>query len=308
MGDVLMSIWGQLETSFQLISGDYSAATLVQAKQDMNVANKIFNAAINNYFTRRSKSTDLVQNQQEYQMPPDAIRAIGVDFLQSDGRRIPLTQVRSEYQWRQLNRTVTSSSYLVYWFQKGADEFSVYPAPSADVSSGLILVYEPKGATMSQADYSTGTVTLTQDSTTLTGLGTAFTSNMVGREFKVTDGSDGYDYRVASYTSGTVLSLEEPFMGISGASKTFLIVEAPVYPSEYHTAPLDYALGNFFLMNNNPVRAAVHRSGDYKRPGLFESAVLDAKEQYASSSSSNVITDDVPFFDQWRDNTQTIGE
>lgn len=293
--------WGELTTKTQKLAGDESAATLVQLKQDMNIGNKRFNAALNNYFNRRSKATNLEDGQQYYQLPADCLRVSGVDYLLSAARRIPLDQVRSEHQWRLLNSTEQSGNYLTYWFQKGADELGIFPIPSADTTNGLIIYYEPKGFTFSQDDYTTGTVSLTQGSTTVTGSGTTFTSSMVGREFRVTDGSDGYDYRIAGYTSGTVLTLEEPFLGVSGAGKTFILGEAPIYPSEYHDAPVDYALSRFFEMNNNPVRAKYHKDN-------FAMAIADAKEKYASSSSSQVITDEAASYNPWFDNTRTISE
>lgn len=294
--------WGQLKTKFQQISGDTSAATLVQAESDMNTGNRRFNAALNNYFTRRSKAASIVADQQYYQLPPDCIRVMEVDFLESASRRLPLTQVRSEYQWRTLNNTSQGGNHLVYWFQKGADEIGVFPIPTEAVSSGLILAYEPRGAKLSQADYSDGTIALTNGSNTVTGTGTTFTSNMVGRTLEVTDGSDGYSYRIASYTSGTVLTLEEPFIGISGSGKTYLIGESPLFPEEFHDAPLDFALSRFFEMNNNPERAKYHST-------RYKEQEQEAKEMYASSSSSQVIIlDPQPGYNYWADNTVQVGE
>ena len=200
-----------------------------------------------------------------------------------------------------LNSTGQSGNYLNYYFVKGGDEIGLFPTPSEATTNGLIIYYEPKGFNLSQDDYSTGTVTLTEGSATVTGSGTTFTSSMVGREFRVTDGTDGYDYKVASYTSGTVITLEEPYIGISGAGKTYLIGEAPVYPSEYHDVPMDYALMRFFELNNNPERAKYHKTS-------FEDAVKEAREKYASSSSSQVITDEPNSYNPFLDNTQTITE
>lgn len=293
--------WQEIYTKTRGIAGLSSTDDLTQVKQDLNIGNKRFNAAINNYFTRRSKSASIVAGQQYYQLPPDCIRVTGVDFLQSASRRIPLTQVRSEYQWRSLNSTEQSGNSLQYYFVKGADELGLFPVPSEATTNGLIIYYEPKGFTLSQDDYSTGTVTLTEGSATVTGSGTTFTSSMVGREFKVTDGTDGYDYKVASFTSTTVITLEEPFIGISGAGKTFNIGEAPVYPSEYHDAPMDYALSRFFETANNPDRAKYHKNN-------FDEAVREAREKYASSSSSQVITDAPASYNPWMDNTVTVSE
>jgi hypothetical protein len=287
----------------QAISGDTSAATLLTFKTDINQGSKKFNAAIGNYFTRRSKSASLTADQQYYQLPPDCIRVIGVDFLQSaNGRRFPvLEQIRSEYAWRQLNSNQQSGSLISYYFVKGADEIGLFPIPSTTISSGLIIYYEPVAAKLTQDDYTTGTVTVTNGSQTVTHSGTGFTQEMVGRGFEVTDGSSLYSYKIAGFTSSSVLTLEEPYVGYSGASKTFVIGETFTFPEEYHDAPTDYALYRYFEMKNNPERAAYHKAN-------FTAAVDEAKERYASSSSSQVITDSHYSYNYWADNTITVGE
>lgn len=272
-------------------------------KADINLGNQKLNAAINNYFNRRSKATNMVDGQQYYQTPPDCIRVMGVDFLQSTGssRRLPTSQIRSEYQWRQLNFNQQSSNWITYYFVKGADEIGLYPIPSADVTNGLIIYYEPRGTVLSQDDYTTGTVTVTQGSNIITHSATGFTQEMVGRGFRVTDGSDGYDYKVAGFTSSSVLTLEEPYMGYSGSGKAFKIGETFLFPSEYHDAPVDFALARFYEMNNNPDRAKYHWS-------KFKTSVAEAKEQYASSSASQVITDDVPMLNPWSYQITNVSE
>lgn len=288
-------------TKAQRISGDYTADTLLMFKEDINIGNQKINAAINNYFTRRSKAANLVADQQYYQLPPDCVRVIGVDFLQSTGgRRLPIRhQVRSEYQWRQMNFNQQSSNWFTYYFVKGADEIGLYPIPSDSITSGLIIYYEPKGSLMTQDDFDSGTMTVTNGSQTITHSGTGFTQEMIGRGFKVTDGSDGYDYKIAGFTSSSVLTLEEPYLGYSGSGKTFKIGEVPAYPSEYHDAPLDYALGRFFEMNNNTARAEYYYNEDRRNPGRFNKALADLREKYASSSASQVITEELPMENPW---------
>lgn len=265
----------------QALSGDFSAANLLTLKQDINLGMHKINAAMNRYFTRKSKNADLVADQQYYQLPPDAIRPIGVTVLIGT-RRYPVKQIRSEYQWNQINTVSQTASWAQYYFVKGSDEIGLWPIPSAAVSSGLEVQYEPRDKDLSQDDVTTGTVTCTNGSVTITHSGTSFSQSMIGRVFKVTDGTDGYWYRIAGFTSSSVLSLEEPFIGLSGSGKTYKIGEAFIFPSEFHDAPVDYALYRFFELNNDPNRAQYHRNA-------FDSALINARQSYASSSSSSVV-------------------
>lgn len=288
-----MATWTQSQAKFQRISADTTAEALTQAKDDMNIGAAKFNSALDRYFTRKAKSTDTVANQQFYQTPPDCIRVRGVTNTLSNGRKYPVRQIRSEYEWRAINTIQQTGNWATYYFVRGADEIGLWPIPSQAVTNGLEIYYEPRDHQLTQDDYSTGTVTVTNGLTTVTGSGTTFTNTMVGRTFQTTDGSDGYTYKVTSYSSGTVLTLEEPYIGLSGGSKTFLIGESFIFPDEYHDAPVDFALGRYFEVRNNPDRATYHNS-------KFQLAVADAKAKYASSSASQVITEEAPAYNFWQ--------
>ena len=80
--------------------------------------------------------------------------------------------------------------------------------------------------------YDTGTVTVTQDSTTLTGAGTTFAAAMVGRYFKVDD-DDNY-YEISAYVSTTELTLASAYTGSTSAG------------ASYNIYTVDYALATDF--------------------------------------------------------------
>lgn len=277
----------------QGISGDTEAATLVLFKSDINQGAHRFNGALNRYFTRRAKTANIVAAQQYYQLPPDCIRVVKVRAKQSSSdNRYPLRQVRTEDAWDALNTTNQTGDWATYYFVRGSDEVGIFPIPSTSITAGLSIAYELRDKDLTQADYSDGTIELTQGSTTVTGTGTTFTQAMIGRALKVTDGTDGYWYRVSAYTSPTSITLEEPYIGLSGDSKTYKLGESFLFPSEWHDAPVDFALSRFYEMRNNKERAAYHI-------GRYNAALDEAKAIYASSSSSSVITEGVEGYNFW---------
>lgn len=75
--------------------------------------------------------------------------------------------------------------------------------------------------------YTTGTVTVTQDSATVTGAGTTFTAAMVGRLFQVT-GDDNY-YEISAYVSATEITLASTYTETSGGTKSYSIYKTD-YP------------------------------------------------------------------------------
>lgn len=79
------------------------------------------------------------------------------------------------------------------------------------------------------APYTTGTVTITNASTTLTGSGTTFTSAMVGRKFCLATG--GPFYRISAYVSATQLTLARAYQETTASGSGFTI-----YQDEYDVA------------------------------------------------------------------------
>ena len=77
--------------------------------------------------------------------------------------------------------------------------------------------------------YNTGSVTVTQDSTTVTGSGTTFTAAMVGRMFKVDD-DDNY-YEISAYVSATEVTLASAYTDTTTAGASYNI-----YKTDYALA------------------------------------------------------------------------
>jgi hypothetical protein len=76
------------------------------------------------------------------------------------------------------------------------------------------------------APYTTGTVSATNGSKTITGSGTTFTVDMVGRKIRI-DNQSAY-YRIAAFVSTTEITLEAPYSGSTVSAKTY-----SVYKDEY---------------------------------------------------------------------------
>lgn len=273
----------------QFITGDTTSATLTQLKQDINIGYKRFDAAISRYFTRKQKFTNLITGQKYYQVPVDSIRVMEISIVWSTGYEYPLTQVRSEHEWRRMNIVTSVQTLPTHYFVYGNDQVGLFPSPSQTVTNGLRFVYQPQDVDLTADDYSTGTVTVSNTGVSVTGSGTSWTPSMVGRQLQVTDGTDGQWYEITAVGSSTTLAIKTPYNGPSVAGGAYKIGQVFIFPSEYDDVPIDYALSRFFEFRNNPNRATYHLQ-------KYNEAVSDALRRYASSSTSQVITDESSVF------------
>lgn len=255
-----------------------SSSELILIKRDANVATQRFKSVMTRPWSRIAKKANTVANQQDYQLPRSVLRISGVDYLYGD-EYIPLKEMGSELNWNSLNAMPNITLGVPrFFFPKGKDIISIYPTPGDAVVEGLRVYYEPKQPRMQNADYSTGTVTVTQGNTTITHSAGGFTPSMVGAYFYTTDGTDGYEYQIVEYTDVNNLVLENFYEGESGASKTFVIGTVPDLPDEYLDAIKDYCYARFYMRKGN-------RQAGQDFMSMFLSSLDEAKETYASPTS-----------------------
>lgn len=259
---------------------------MTQFKQDINVGYHRFDAAISRYFTRKQQFANIVASQQFYQLPIDVVRVMAVSQVVQTNFEVPLSQVRSEEEWRIKNIFTVSTAVPTHYFIYGSNQVGIWPKPASAVTNGLRFVYQPQDVDMTKADYTTGTVTITNGATAVTGTSTVWTSaSHKGMWLAVTDGSDGNWYEVDTVVSNTSLTLLTPYAGPTVSAAAYKLGQLFNLPGEYADVPVDYAMRRYYDSKNNPERAKYHLE-------RYQEAVTDAVEKYASSSLSNVITDD----------------
>lgn len=262
------------------VVGLTDAATLTKLKRDINIGASQFLSALGREYNRKARFTDLTANQQYYQLPEDGHKLKEV-VVSSGGWDVPLEQVPDEHAWRLLNMTSVTGQ-PTHFFIKGYDELGLYPIPSATVEDGIELVFSPKHVELTQDDYTTGTLTVTNGSQAVTGSGTTFTTKMVGQWLQVTDGTDGNWYRVSDFVSTTSLTLENYYQGTSGSAKAYRIGQVVDLPEENAEAPSDYACYRHYLRRGNVEKATTFKS-------LFTDALDMAKDNYGQTTDQQVI-------------------
>lgn len=286
----------------QVIAGDFTANTLVQLKQDINVGYHRFNTSLGRYFSRKQQFTDIINEQSIYQTPIDSIRIIGMTLSVGDSNtyKTPLKEIRSEFEWRQIKAYPYNSNWPAYYFVLGNDEVEIWPTPSQDVTNGIRFYYQQQDHDLSieditDADNSSGatvTVSITNGSNLVTATSGIFTANMVNLRFQLTGVNDLSWYEIVDVPTSSTLTLKSAFVGLTGSGQAWRIGQPFIFPDEYDDVPIDYALSRFYESRNNPQRATYHQK-------KYQDAVNAAVEDYSSSTEGNVITEDDRYFNSW---------
>ena len=217
-----------------------------------------------------------VLNQQYYHNPPGIIDIEHVNIDIGD-QNIPLQVVNSQQVWDNLNY-ITISNYPTHIFPR-RDDFGLWPIPNAvyTINFGSHL----RDRALTNADMTTGSVTVTNNDATVTHSGTSFTALMVGRWFKANQ--DGYWYRIATFTDTSNIELESVYEGSSGGTLAYVIGESPELPEEVHVALSYGPTADYYRGPRNAPDKANYWEG------LYKDVLERGKKRYASRSNSRLI-------------------
>jgi len=199
-------------------------------------------------FREKTITKTTVASQQTYYVGYGRVREVTITIGTT---KYTPREIKSLNDWNRLNQSTNVTSDIPEYFFVGDGNISFYPKPSSSGNTITCDLYRGhKDLTI--ADYTTGTITTTS-STTITGSGTSWTSQMAGRWIRITETNtantgDGEWYEISSVTSSTVLELVSPYLGtaISGGSANYVIGQTSIIPSDFQMVPIHAALEYYF--------------------------------------------------------------
>lgn len=281
-----MITWDDVQTLSQKLAQDTNSTTVTFLNLLANTGYKEILAELGRPVTEKTKTTPTVAAQQGYQMPIDFNWLKSITVTVGTTRYTP-DEEESQEQWNYLNANTRSGDVPELYFVRprfgfqGA-EVQLYPIPSTS-SNTITLVYEAIDRDLSVAKYTTGTISVTNGSATVTGSGTIFTAAMVGRYFQITSATgDGLWYKVAAINSTTSLTLENYYQGTTVSTVNYQIAEAFGLPEDLHMLPVYYAVWHYAMGRRDKTRADEYGA-------LYKLGLNDAKRRYGTKSRSNII-------------------
>jgi hypothetical protein len=261
---------------------DTATDSLILLKRAINQGMRKFMALLNREWIDGERTFSIVASQQYYQMPEDSIRLKSLTVTVGS-ITYPLIEVADDLAWQELNMRVIKSSIPRRYYVKANDQFGIWPVPSGDLSGAGTLTFEQEAKDMSQDDYTTGTIAVTNGSTAVVGSGTAFTANMVGRSLGVTDSNpDGAIYKIASFTDTTHITLENDYGGNTNGGASYMIGEFPNIPSEFHESLVDYALWRYYRRRRDFGSAKEMKA-------VFDESLMFCEQNYSSKTASQYM-------------------
>jgi len=293
--------FGELQTtSKDYISqalGSFASSTVANfIKEHLNEGMHTIQRELRGYIQLDLPKTALtVDDQQRYHYPPDIYPPIEAATLEMSDVVYDLQVVSSQKHWNALNQIDFSGTTIPQYIFPMRDHFEIWPIPQADGDT-ITLYASLLDRDMTAEDYTTGSVTVTNNDATITGAGTTFTSYMAGRWFKST--VDPTFYRITTFTDATHFELETVWEGITGAAQAYTVGEIPEIPPELHNLLPHYVAGMFYSgPRNNFDSAQKHLNffwtGDFANEGRSLTGsiggVLGAKQRYSKRSDSKVI-------------------
>lgn len=226
-----------------------NAAHITLGDKNINMGNKKLEVAMGMPPMMEERTYSTLTSTNSYPLPERFINMDQLYVTDSSGNRYYADPEYSEDAWRRyMSRTGNTGDRLSNVFVRpGIQRFEVFPT-FATASLTMTMIYSAFTKDLTQADYTTGTITtLANGGTAVTGSGTTFTADMVGRWIKIN--SEGNWYKISGYTSATAITLLMPYQGtaISGGSESFTIGELPRTPEGTHEIAVHYALWLHFL-------------------------------------------------------------
>lgn len=247
------------------------------------------------FFDEKTYNTVTVAQQQFYNMPPQWKILVNLTVNIGSVLWLPKVCPNRDY-WDSLNVIQFYQDFPSFYFIWN-NQVGIFPTPASSGNT-IAMNYKVRLTDLSQADYTTGTVSVTTNTTTVTGSGTSWTTSMAGRWIQITENStsnttsgDENWYQIDSVTNATTLVLKGKYTGATVSGGAYTIGEMPILAEDYHDLAMYRALWIYFTS----IVPDATRAKMYKE--MYDIGYEVLNSQFGSKTTSVVLTDtDAPVY------------
>lgn len=270
-------------------------------------------AAFSNWKNTQTQTAVTEADAQYYAYPP-GILSVESATLEIGQISYPIRVVNSQEEWDYINEYQNAQNFIPQYLFPRQYDFGIWPIPQ-EAGNTITLNYIYRDINLNVADYTTGTVTVTNNSQSVSSSGSVFTNAMAGRWFCTTD-SDGYPnsfwYLITAVTEATdVLTIQTYWSGLTAATQNFIVGQTPALPEEAHILLSWGVTADWYLSRGNTQKAQafnnLYYTGDTNnsnRAGVSVlGGVIGIRERYAERSDKKVVRfntkSKVGYFPEW---------
>lgn len=246
----LATAWAYSTGSYlvQFSDGETKTVTLTSGATTMTWSGGL-SGAVEDFFNTSVLTTAIgVGGVQTYRLPSDYSK-LKTGTLTIGSLKWTPTEVLSREEWDKIN-VFPYYADIPQKFFIWNNQFNFWPIPS---STGNIITfnYKRRIPDLSLADYTTGTVSVSNGSVAVTGSGTTFipTTN-IGNESRwiqfAQPTGDNLWYQVQSVDSTTGITLYAPYQGINISGGIYTLGQMPILMEDFHDILIWRALIFYF--------------------------------------------------------------
>lgn len=258
------------------------------------------------FFNDYSTTIVTVANQQFYNLPYDFSKN-KTDTITTGQLKWTPTEILSRQDWDRLNVFPYTADFPSNYFLWN-NQLGFYPIPST-AGNTITYNYKRRVTDLTITDYTMGTVSATNASATITGVGTGFVANYLPSAgsvlnlnlwLKITPpGGDGNWYRISSLDSATSLTLVNTYQGGTTSGASFVIGQMPLLLEDFHDMLVHRSLMIYFsTIVDNPNKrkefAELYEQGIEKLDEYAGSKTVNANlREYINSQNPNLYQNNV---------------
>ncbi len=246
-----MRTWTTYNTQYQDLTKNNTSANVTAGNQFINDSIRtICNLQGGKLrFLEATKDILTVAGQEKYQIPNGFRKIIDLYVTLTPDINRPTIympeMVFDPTKWKLIKAYHLGSSDVPYFTYVENQTLAFQPFPATS-NNTITIRGRLNTKSLSIDDYTVGTiVSIANGDTVVTGSGTVWTADMVGRYIQITEttaanGGDGFWYQIGSFTNATTIGLLKPYEGtsISAGSATYTIGQCSVIPEAYDIAVL----------------------------------------------------------------------
>lgn len=245
-------------TEYQDHTEDSGATNKARGIRRMNARQRQILASKNYWFLKKESTISTVAGTKSYNLPLTCLKVIsvkvtvnGVDYILKEE---PSDKIFDQYD----NQGSTVRSDFPYLYNVRAGKLLLFPTPSTS-SNTITVLHTKKLRDMSLENYTTGTITATNNSATVTGSGTTWSSTTMLPGCFIFIRS--VPYEVLTVNSTTSITLARPYEGTTGAGLSYVLGDVSSIPEEFEDMVWIGAVSDYYLKRND--REKDNYKGEY---------------------------------------------